>query len=108
LTGPGVVRGFRRRVDNAGADLSGDAVQFVVEDVAESLGEDQREDEVLELRRFLRAADAARGVPDPGFERASDVGAKLVRRVAAGLAGECRRASVALTARGRERAVETG
>ena len=52
----------------ARADLVGDAVQLIVEDVAEALGEDEREDEVLELRRFLRAADGARGVPDPGFE----------------------------------------
>ena len=52
----------------ARADLLGDAVQLVIEDVAEPLGEDQREDEVLELRRLLRAADAARGIPDPGFQ----------------------------------------
>ena len=53
----------------ARADLLGDAVQLVVEDVAQALGEDQREDEVLELGRILRAADAARRIPDPGFER---------------------------------------
>ncbi len=53
----------------ARADLLGDAVQFVVEHVAEPLGEDQREDEFLEFRRVLRAADRARGVPNPRFER---------------------------------------
>lgn len=52
----------------ARADLGGDAVQLVVvEDVAEPLGEDERQDEVLELRGFLRSADPAGGVPDPGF-----------------------------------------
>jgi hypothetical protein len=45
----------------ARADLGGDAVQFVVEDVAEPLGEDQRQDEVLNLGascapRMLQAA----------------------------------------------------
>ncbi len=49
-------------------DLGGDAVQLVIEDVAEALGEDEREDEVLVLRRVLRATDGAGGVPDPGFE----------------------------------------
>ena len=52
----------------ARADLGGDAVQFVVEDVAEALGEDQREDVVLVFRRVLGPADGAGGVPDPGFE----------------------------------------
>ena len=49
-------------------DLGGDAVQLVIKDIAEALGEDEREDEVLVLRRVLRAADGAGGVPDPGFE----------------------------------------
>lgn len=48
--------------------LMGDAVQFIVEDVAETFGKDQREDEVLELRSLLRPADAARGVPNPRLE----------------------------------------
>ena len=52
----------------ARADLDGDAVQLVIEDIAESLGKDEREDEVLELRRLLRAPDAASGVPNPRFE----------------------------------------
>ena len=41
--------------------------QLVIENVAEPLGEDQREDEILELRGLLRPADAARGVPNPGL-----------------------------------------
>ena len=49
----------------ARADLLGDAVQLVVEHVAQALGEDEREDEVLVLRRVLRAADGTGGVPDP-------------------------------------------
>ncbi len=52
----------------ARADLGGDAVQLVVEDVAEALGEDEREDVVLVFRRVLGPADGAGGVPDPGFE----------------------------------------
>ncbi len=51
------------------ADLLGDAVDLVVEHVAEALGEDEREDELLVFRRVLRAADGTGGVPDPGFER---------------------------------------
>ena len=53
----------------ARADLLGDAVQLVVEDVAQALGEDEREDVVLVFRRVLGAADGAGGIPDPGFER---------------------------------------
>jgi hypothetical protein len=49
----------------ARADLLGDAVQLVIEDVAEALGEDEREDVVLVFRRVLGAADGAGGVPDP-------------------------------------------
>ena len=52
----------------ARADFLGDAVQFVVEDVAEALREDEREDVVLVFRRVLGPADGAGGVPDPGFE----------------------------------------
>ena len=51
------------------ADFLGDAVQLVVEDIAQPLGEDQREDELLVFRRILRAADGTRRIPDPGFER---------------------------------------
>jgi len=53
----------------AGADLFGDAVQFVIEDVAQALSEDQRKDEILKLRRFLCATDAARRIPYPGLQR---------------------------------------
>ena len=49
-------------------DLGGDAVQLVIEDIAEALGEDEREDEVLVFRRVLRATDGTGGVPDPLFE----------------------------------------
>lgn len=52
----------------ARADLLGNAVQFVIEDVAEALGEDEGEDVVLVFRRVLGSADGAGGVPDPGFE----------------------------------------
>ncbi len=52
----------------ARANFPGDAVQFIVENVAQPLGEDQREDEVLELRGLLRTADGAGSVPYPGFE----------------------------------------
>ena len=54
---------------SARADFRGDAVELVVEDVAQPFGENQRQDEVLELRRLLRPADAASGVPNPGLER---------------------------------------
>ena len=48
--------------------LFGDTVQLVIENIAEALGEDEREDVVLELRRILRASNGTSGVPDPGFE----------------------------------------
>ena len=53
----------------AGADLGGDAVQFIVEYVAKPLGEDQRQDEILVFRRVTGPADGAGRVPDPGFQR---------------------------------------
>lgn len=53
----------------ARADFLGDAVQLVVENVAEPLREDQRQDVFLVLRRVLRAADRARRIPNPRFER---------------------------------------
>lgn len=52
----------------ARADLLGDAVHLVIEDVAEALGEDEGKDEVLVFRRVLGSADGAGGVPDPRFE----------------------------------------
>lgn len=51
------------------AELFGHAVQLIVEHVAEPFGEDEREDEILKLRGFLRPANAARGIPDPGLQR---------------------------------------
>jgi len=50
------------------ADFPGDAVQLVVEDIAEPLGEDEREDVVLVFRCVLGSTDGASGVPDPRFE----------------------------------------
>jgi hypothetical protein len=50
------------------ANFLGDAVQLVVEDIAEALGEDEREDVVLVFAGVLGAADGARGISDPGFE----------------------------------------
>lgn len=52
----------------ARADFLGDAVEFVVKDVAEAFGEDEGEDVVLVFRRVLGPADGAGGIPDPGFE----------------------------------------
>ena len=59
MVGLGELEGLLAR-----ADLGGDAVQLVVEDVAEALGEDEREDVVLVFRRVLGPADGAGGVPD--------------------------------------------
>jgi hypothetical protein len=47
----------------------GDAIEFIVEHIAQALGEDQRQDVILVLRRVLRATDGAGGVPQPLFER---------------------------------------
>ena len=63
VVGPGELEGLLARTD-----LGGDAVHLVVEDVAEALGEDEREDEVLVFRCVLGPADGAGGVPDPGLE----------------------------------------
>jgi hypothetical protein len=52
----------------ARADFLRNAVQLVVEDVAEALGEDEGEDVVLVFRCVLGPADGAGGIPDPGFE----------------------------------------
>ena len=49
--------------------LMRDAVHFVVEDITQALGEDQRQDVVLVLRRVLRAADGAGCIPQPLFDR---------------------------------------
>ena len=52
----------------ARADLLRDAVQLVIEDVAQALGEDEGEDVILVFRRILGTANGAGGVPDPGFK----------------------------------------
>jgi len=51
------------------ADFLGDAVDLVIEHIAQALGEDEREDEFLVFRRILGSPDGTGGIPDPGFER---------------------------------------
>ena len=63
VVGPGELEGLLAR-----ADLGCNAVQLVVEDIAEALGEDQREDVVLVFRRVLGSPNRTGGVPDPGFD----------------------------------------
>jgi hypothetical protein len=53
----------------ARANFARNAVQLVIVNVAEALGEDQREDEVLLFGRVSGAADRTGRLPDPGFER---------------------------------------
>ena len=53
----------------ARADFPGDAVQLVVEHVAEAPGEDEGEDVVLVFRRVPRASNGTGGVPNPGLQR---------------------------------------
>src|SRR5208337_570472 len=50
------------------ANFLRDAVQFVVEHVAEALGEDEGEDEFFVLWGIFRATDRAGRVPNPGFK----------------------------------------
>jgi len=50
------------------ADLLGHTVDLIIEYVAEALGEDERENEILVFRCVLGAADGTGGIPDPGFE----------------------------------------
>ena len=80
----GIVRvlGFQRQIEahelfvalhqfeclGARADLLGDAVQFIVKDIAQALREDERKNKLLVLWGVLRAADGTGSVPDPGFE----------------------------------------
>jgi hypothetical protein len=59
----------RSWADRLGAPPWRIALQLIVEDVAQAFGENQRENEVLELRCLLRTSDAAGGVPNPGLER---------------------------------------
>ena len=44
------------------------AVQLVIEGIAKSLGDGERENEVLVFRRVLCPVDGAREVPNPGFK----------------------------------------
>src|SRR2546425_10886814 len=53
----------------ARADFLRDSVEFVVEHIAKSLGENERKDELLVFGRILRAANGTSGIPNPGFER---------------------------------------
>jgi hypothetical protein len=46
------------------ADLFGDPVQLVVEDIAQPLREYERQDVVFVFRRILRAPNRASGVPN--------------------------------------------
>ena len=64
-----VVPGNQSEGPFARTDALGNPVHFVVEHIAQPLGEDQRQDEVFVFGRFLRPADAASRVPDPGFKR---------------------------------------
>ena len=50
------------------ANLRGNAIYFVIEDVAQALGKDEREDIVLVFWRVLGPADGAGSIPYPGFE----------------------------------------
>src|SRR5439155_8051159 len=53
----------------ARTDFLRDAIQFVIEDIAQAFGEDERENELLVFGRVLRAANGAGGIPNPGFKR---------------------------------------
>lgn len=52
----------------ARTDLGGNTVQLVIKDIAETLGEDERQDEVLVFRSILGTPDRTGCGPDPGFE----------------------------------------
>ena len=67
----------------ARTDFLGDAVQLVIEYVAEPLGKDEREDEFLVLRSVLRTTDRAGGVPNPGLKRFVGFGRGLLRHCGA-------------------------
>ncbi len=45
-----------------------DAVQFVVEGVAQVLGENNRQDVVLKPGRVLGTGNSVGGIPHPGFK----------------------------------------
>jgi len=63
VVGPGELEGLLAR-----ANLSGNAIQLIVKDVAKALSENEGEDVVLVFRRVLGTTDGTRGVPDPRFE----------------------------------------
>ena len=52
----------------AQTDLSGNAVQLVVEDIAEALGKNKRENVVLVFRRILGTTNRTGSLPDPRFQ----------------------------------------
>ena len=64
VVGLGELPGFLARTD-----LGGDAVQLVVEDVAETFGEDQRKDVVLVFRCVLGPANGSRRCPRSRIRR---------------------------------------
>ncbi len=51
------------------AEVGGEAVDLIVVDVAEALGEDKRKDVLLVFRGILRATNRTGGIPNPCFER---------------------------------------
>jgi hypothetical protein len=52
----------------ARAHFLGDPVQLIVENIAEALGENERQDVVLLFRGILCPTNRAGCVPDPGFK----------------------------------------
>jgi hypothetical protein len=50
------------------ADFLGNAVQFVIENIAKTLCEDERKNKVLIFSGIFGAADGTGSVPDPGLE----------------------------------------
>jgi hypothetical protein len=52
----------------ARTDLSSDAVDLIIEDVAQAFRKDEREDVILVFGRVFGPANGAGGVPDPRFQ----------------------------------------
>ena len=63
VVGPGELEGILPR-----ADLGGDAIQFIIKDIAKAFGENERQDVVFVFRCVLSPTDGAGGVPYPGFQ----------------------------------------
>ena len=63
VVGPGELEGLLPR-----ADLGGDAIQFIIKDIAKAFGENEGQDVVFVFRRVLSPTDGAGGVPYPGFQ----------------------------------------